>query len=617
MIERTFVPWKLPWRGLLLAMLVGFASVTQATVCEISPGATRAASQDLARGTAFTVDNLETLESFSVELVFLLASEAELTFFLIEQDGNGDWSYVWQDTRVVVNAGRAFISSGLINQALDPGVQYAVGVGWDTDYVRYFYDRNSAPIVFSNIPGVIDGGLQGVGSDPVAGGEIFLSTTTYSSQVCFVDPTPIVCETVIGSEPASNTLLARGAVFDVQSTQELRRFSMPLDLYGATTDLNFFVLSGPTASGPWSLVTSHQRSETGSGLLSYESDALEVQLAPGTFYVAGIGWDNVQVGYTYSPDLLPIAFGTVPATVHNGFQGVGPNPVGGGTFSSQFIYGITLCFSDVGVNPPLLDIDPSDAFFVKTNEGTDAATETLTIANLRDGLMNWSVSTPTSWLSLTPTSGSSTGEADPVDVVFDTDALAPGYYLGEIVITSPEASNSPQTVLVELEIVSLSLGSCASIPGPNRAQGSGISRGAVVVPSNDVILTDFGLEVIVNDGQAEGTFFVLQQSGPAWTPIWTDTRTILGKGKQLANSGYVGIPLTSGVTYAVGLAWPNGETIYYQYDRNAPLPGGLPPTNLTLIGGFLYGDTANYNLAFNAISSTVYGMEICTILPPP
>lgn len=56
-----------------------------------------------------------------------------------------------------------------------------------------------------------------------------------------------------------------------------------------------------------------------------------------------------------------------------------------------------------------------------------------------------------------PTSGESTGEPDTIQVNFETAELPCGSYSATIIVSSPDADNSPQTIAVGLAVCS----SCA------------------------------------------------------------------------------------------------------------------------------------------------------------
>jgi len=65
--------------------------------------------------------------------------------------------------------------------------------------------------------------------------------------------------------------------------------------------------------------------------------------------------------------------------------------------------------------------------------------------------LNWTVSKSTSWLTISPTTGA---PPDSVTLQFDITGLSYGYYYDTIVITDPEATNSPRRVPVTMQIVS-------------------------------------------------------------------------------------------------------------------------------------------------------------------
>jgi subtilisin family serine protease len=70
--------------------------------------------------------------------------------------------------------------------------------------------------------------------------------------------------------------------------------------------------------------------------------------------------------------------------------------------------------------------------------------------NEGNGTMNWSAAANSSWLTCLPTSGTDNGV---ISVSVDHSGLSAGTYSGSINITSPDASNSPQTVTVNLTVI--------------------------------------------------------------------------------------------------------------------------------------------------------------------
>lgn len=95
-------------------------------------------------------------------------------------------------------------------------------------------------------------------------------------------------------------------------------------------------------------------------------------------------------------------------------------------------------------------------------QGQTAPTRAIRIRNSGDiprGVMQYSVSTSNAWLTITPSSGTSTGEWSQVTVGYDVSTLSPGQWAGEIVvngtdaITGTEAVNSPITIHVALKLL--------------------------------------------------------------------------------------------------------------------------------------------------------------------
>lgn len=68
-----------------------------------------------------------------------------------------------------------------------------------------------------------------------------------------------------------------------------------------------------------------------------------------------------------------------------------------------------------------------------------------------EGTLDYAASSSADWFSVGPVSGSSTGEADVLNISFHVEGLPPGSYQGTVAIAAPGASNSPQSITVYLE----------------------------------------------------------------------------------------------------------------------------------------------------------------------
>ena len=100
---------------------------------------------------------------------------------------------------------------------------------------------------------------------------------------------------------------------------------------------------------------------------------------------------------------------------------------------------------------PEISFSPESLSFTAGEGGSN---ETLEIWNSGIDTLNWTLTDDAAWLSENATSGSSTSADDKtvVTVSVNTAGMSAGNYSANITITSPGASNSPQTVPVSLHI---------------------------------------------------------------------------------------------------------------------------------------------------------------------
>jgi hypothetical protein len=86
-------------------------------------------------------------------------------------------------------------------------------------------------------------------------------------------------------------------------------------------------------------------------------------------------------------------------------------------------------------------------------QGQNAASETFEVWNSGDGTLSYSISDNASWISsISPSSGTSTGEHDTITVNYDTTELLEGVHAATITISDPSATNDPQTIGVTLTV---------------------------------------------------------------------------------------------------------------------------------------------------------------------
>lgn len=179
----------------------------------------------------------------------------------------------------------------------------------------------------------------------------------------------------------------------------------------------------------------------GSGTLEWvvEADEDWLDLSPSSGSSTG-EHDDV----TLSVDISGLNVGSFSATITIG---------GAGADGSPRTVDVDLEITAAATEPEI-DFSPSRLRFTAEEGGDDPDDEILTIWNSGEGRLDWSVSDDAGWLSLSPRSGTSTGDDDDeeVDVSVDISGLDAGEYTAEITIKDSDASNSPEDLTVTLTV---------------------------------------------------------------------------------------------------------------------------------------------------------------------
>ncbi|MGB9587293.1 MAG: malectin domain-containing carbohydrate-binding protein, partial [Armatimonadota bacterium] len=84
--------------------------------------------------------------------------------------------------------------------------------------------------------------------------------------------------------------------------------------------------------------------------------------------------------------------------------------------------------------------------------GANAPSQAFSVENTGSGILNYSISDNATWLSVSPNSGSSSGEQDVITVNYSTSGLGVGTYNATITVSDSNAANNPQTISVELKV---------------------------------------------------------------------------------------------------------------------------------------------------------------------
>ncbi|MCX6561798.1 MAG: BACON domain-containing protein [Candidatus Aminicenantes bacterium] len=103
--------------------------------------------------------------------------------------------------------------------------------------------------------------------------------------------------------------------------------------------------------------------------------------------------------------------------------------------------------SAVGV--PTIGLSKTSFNFGSERNGTPTHAGTSVITNTGTGTLNWTATPSANWISVSPVSGTGSGV---LTIGIARTDMSPGSYAGTITITAPNATNSPQTINVGLNI---------------------------------------------------------------------------------------------------------------------------------------------------------------------
>ncbi|MFH1378510.1 MAG: pre-peptidase C-terminal domain-containing protein, partial [Planctomycetota bacterium] len=156
---------------------------------------------------------------------------------------------------------------------------------------------------------------------------------------------------------------------------------------------------------------------------------------------------------------------------------------------------------------PRIDLSAS-TLVVTAYTGISPTAGSVTIRNgATTDYLYYTITDDVTWLSCSPTSGSSYGETDSITLTFTTTSLAIGTYTGTITVSSAEASNSPATIAVVLNVVAVTMD--AYEPDNNSSTATLLTPGA---PQNHCIHMN-GDQDWYRFTLTEGSIVILETSG--------------------------------------------------------------------------------------------------------
>ena len=168
--------------------------------------------------------------------------------------------------------------------------------------------------------------------------------------------------------------------------------------------------------------------------------------------------DKVSVDGNYEmEEYFPLYVNGAKAYAEITTSGTGDNITDLHVRKSSTSYAFRDSFTGVEVSKPRIHLSES-SFSNTTTSGVNPSSDTFDITNTGSAgtTLSWTISKNESWLSVSPTSGTTNdgGDSDTITVSYDVSGLSPAIYTDTITVTDSGASNSPQTISVSLTVQS-------------------------------------------------------------------------------------------------------------------------------------------------------------------
>lgn len=118
---------------------------------------------------------------------------------------------------------------------------------------------------------------------------------------------------------------------------------------------------------------------------------------------------------------------------------------------AQPTHDLMMAIAEYDTNMPAIGLSTNELSY-QVRYGNPAFTDSFTVRNSSVGTLNYTITEDGSWLDISPTIGTSTGETDTITVTITPAGVDVGIHSATITVTDPAASNSAQTIAVSLTI---------------------------------------------------------------------------------------------------------------------------------------------------------------------
>ncbi len=312
------------------------------------------------------------------------------------------------------------------------GIRGRVNPTTGASYTLWIYPNEQLIRLYRTVAWNIDSGVTLLGQ---AG--VILNTSVFhtfklsfkgSTIQCFVDGSSLIAatDTTLTSGmvalDVSNQIVNFDNIFVSGSASVLDTIS------AAPSSLSFAAQTGGAAPAAQTI----QPASSGSMLAwTATSNAAWLTVSPNS--------GNTGTAASVTANITGLAAGTYNGTIQMVAKGAQASPLS---------VPVTLVVSN---QPVILSASPASLNMVGATSLNPAA-RSVVITNAGTGVLNWTASGDSAWLGVTPSSGTAPAA---VTVNATSVGLATGQYNGNVILSSPQASNSPLFVPVSLRVGSL------------------------------------------------------------------------------------------------------------------------------------------------------------------